>query len=1374
MKKRHQFYWVYRRMSILVLAVCLLMGFLDITVLKAKTTIDIKDLYDMSAAVRSKDGFTTTWWSQMGHIYANGEIAFCVEPSQFINEQASYTYKDYSSAQKQRMEHIAYVGWELSDKTDEDYTATQFMIWEALGNTIESTSLSGYSKKKKEIQNQIDQLFYTFPSFKNEELILDVGKSITLTDTNGVFEYYTLESKSEGITAKKTGNKLTITASEKAPEQAKITYRLVKDGYVGTSMLYSSGTSQDVVAFKESDPRSITIDLQIKKYGALKITKQDEDGNFVAGASFKLSSNRDMSDPIATYTTGSDGTVMINDLMPATYYVQETAVPEHLVLDPSIHSITVQADQTAGFIAKNNWKQGKVLIRKIDKDSEKQTAGAVYAVYRADDDQEVTRLTTLAKGYAASEYLRFGDYYVKEVIAPNGYLLNDTKYPVTISENEQKIEITGVDERVRGTIRIEKQDHITGNTAQGEATLAGAKYGLYARENILDPADQSIIYHVGDLVSELTINDQREASISDLYLGAYYVKEIEASEGYSLDETEYDVLLSYQGQATATVTANQIVKERVNAQAFQIIKISDNDNGETDPLKGVEFTIKAQKDIDQYGSWEKAPIAKNAQGKEASVLVTDEKGYAVSDELPYGTYIVRETKVPEDHYAVPDFTVTIDEDCRDPQPWRIFNDEKFRAVIAIVKQDAETGKTVQIEGSTFKIRNLSTNEYVGYWGFNPFPAYITEWKTDVHGTVMTGTALEPGEYQIEEIKAPKGYVLNTEPVQFKVSSNMAYETLPDGSTPLITVEMSDQAVKGKLQIEKRGEVLTDFKEGQFVYEDRGLKGMTAEIIASEDILDPCNDGTILYPAGMIVDTITTDQDGKGLSKELPLGKYEIHEITAPEGYLLTDETKHVELTYEDQYTTVVLGELQCFYDERQKISVMSKKFDAETNECIAGAEFSLNANRKVYNVDGEVILEPNALIARAISDENGVAVFAVDLPFDLTPEYAADLLVDEGFGIAYGDGIRYEGNLNALWYVQETAAPKGYVNEGTVHMLFDPVYEEPSSAVQTFAFDFYNEKTKVTISKTDMSGENELAGAHLQVLDEEGTIVDEWISDGEPHLIEGLEVHHIYQLIEIQPPQGYTIMETIEFTVEDTSKEQQIVAKDEKTHVEILKVDEQGNPLAGCELAIQDENGNVIERWITGEEKKMIDGLRADTVYTLRELTPVQGYGKAMDQTFVVSSKQGETTSVVMENFPLTDIVINKIDAETKENILDEDFVFAIYRDRSCLEEIQTAHANKKEGTVQFTSLPYGTYFIKEIQAPQGYQKSQEVKEVILDAKTSQKGVPYSITYENLPLPKTVKTSAAQAHNIWVSFLLSIAAAVVLFIKKKNQNLGDQ
>lgn len=1361
-----------QRSIIAFMAMILIVGNFDLTVIKAANKITVKDEFLVSANVTAPDGVHTAWWETMGYIYADGELGFCVEPEQFITSGNSYKVDDLNINNQRDIERIAYVGWVLSDQTDNDYATTQFMIWEALGSTINSHSLSGYETKKQEIRNKVNKLFGTFPSFRNQTMELDVGESITLTDTNGVFQYYNQGSKSNGINVKKSGNKLTITATKDAPIDASVSYQLVKKDYAGTSMLYSSNTEQDVSVLKLPDPRTIKINIKVNKYGNLKIAKQDEDGTYVPNTSFRLSANADMRDPIGTYTTGSDGTVTINDLTPGTYYVQEISVPSHLVLDSTIRSVTVQANQTATFTARNNWKKGKVLIRKTDQDSGKQVAGAVYAIYNANNDQEVARLTTLSNGYATSDYLRFGSYYVKEVIAPDGYVLNDTKYPVTITENEQKIEVSGVDERVRGSIRIKKVDSVTGDVAQGDASLVGATYGLYAREAIVDPADQAVIYDKDTLIAELTIDEERQASIDDLYLGKYYIKEITPSEGYTLDDTEYDVTLAYQGQTTASVSIDQTVKERVKAQAFQIIKVSDNNSGETDLLEGVEFTIKSKKDIDQYGSWEQAPIAKNAQGEEAAKLVTDKQGYAKSDELPFGSYVVRETKAPDDHYAIPDFTVIVNEDSRDPQPWRVFNDEKFRAIIAMVKLDADTGKTVKIEGATFKIRDLATNDYVGYWSWNPLPTYVTEWSTTADGTVMTGDVLDPGEYQIEEIKAPNGYILNKEPVKFKVSMNTAYETLPDGSTPVITVEMKDTSVKGRIRIEKRGEVLTGFEDGQFVYEERPLAGMTATIIASEDILDPSNDGTVIYSAGTVVDTITTGNDGKGLSKELPLGKYTIKEVSAPNGYVLSDEEKTVELSYADQETAIVYSDVQTITNERQKVRITATKQDADTQEFLAGAEISLYANRKVYNYDGEVILEPNDLVATAITDENGEAVFAVDLPLDLTPENAADLLIDDDFGITYDDGIRYEGNLNALWYVQETKAPQGYVSGVTVRYLFDTLYTDQEQAAQAFEFEFQNEKSKVEISKTDITGEKELAGAHLQVIDSNNNIIDEWISNGSSHLIEGLNIGESYKLIETIAPDGYSVAEEIEFTVQDTTEAQKVQMKDEFTHIKVLKVDEEGDPFAGNELAIVDADGNIIEQWTSTEEAHDVYGLVGGVTYTLKEISSIKGYAVADPIEFTVPTTNKGEYVVTMRNEKIrSHIDVLKVDYYDRGKALP--FAeFTMYADEACTQVIAVQRGGK-DGLARFENVVYGTtVYIKETGAPVGYKLSDEVVKVTIDEEWISGDNTRIIVYPDMPLPESGEnTGIGKNAGIWMLIALGSLTSIYLLARRRKDHV---
>ena len=1082
----------------------------------AKVTIAKKIPY--SYQVTDKDGYTV-WGAETEHIYADSEIAFCVQPGVLITEGSKYTLSEFNISQLYDLEYIAYVGWQLSDKTDEDYLATQFMIWEELGATINSTSFTGYLSKKAEITQTISALFGKSPSFKNANETIKVGQSITLTDTNGVFSHYSQTSKSEGITVSKSGNKLTITASNDAPENATVKYQLVKKSCAGTSMLYSSSNSQDVVPFKVRDPREITINLKVEKYGSLKITKQDEDGTVVPNTSFKVSKNADMSSPVGTYTTGADGSVTVNNLLPQKYYLQETAVPSHLVLDTTVREVTIEANQTANYTARNNWVKGKVQLRKIDPDSGKQVAGATYAIYN-DKGQELERLVTKATGYVESGYLRFGEYTVREVIAPSGYILNKISYPVTIATNEQKITVTGEDERQSGRLEITKEDSVTGSAAQGEATLKGAVYELKAKENILDPADQSVKYAKGALVTSLTTDANAKASVSNLYLGKYTLQEKTPSAGYTLDPTTYDISIDYAGQSVEVVTKKQTVKERVKAQAFSIIKMSDNGAGEADKLAGVEFTIKAQKDIDKYGSWEKAPVAKNAKGQNAAVLVTDKNGYAVSDELPYGTYIVRETKVPDDHYAVPDFRVVINKDSREPQPWRIFNDEKFRAVIAIAKQDADTGKTIKIPGATFKIRDLETNEYVGYWEWNPLPHYVDEWETNEDGVVMTGDVLDPKEYQIEEVRSPDGYILNTEPMKFKVSTDTAYETLPDGETPVITVKFKDKAVQGQINVQKLGEVLTNVRTDKmgnkhFEYEERGIPGAVYEIKAAENIMDPSNDGTILYKKGTVVDTVTTTDGGKATTKKLPLGSYEISEKQAPDGFVLNGKSQEVELTYKDQNTSIVF-DAASFTNERQKVELSVLKEDAETSTPLSGALFGLYAKTDILDAAGNVVVKADELIYRADSGDDGIAAFNVDLPLS---EY----------------------------YAKELKAPIGYASSDEI-VEFDATYQGQDKAVIKLESAFRNDITQVEFSKVDASSNEELEGATQIVYpkDDRGEVFETWVSTKDPHIIKGLEVGRTYVWEETSAPYGFALAEKIEFTVRDTGKVQVAgVMKDE-------------------------------------------------------------------------------------------------------------------------------------------------------------------------------------------------------------------------------------
>jgi len=1014
-----------------------------------------------------------------------------------------------------------------------DYCFTQQYIWETLGQsyaTFKDASIqSKYVAFKEDVSRKINNMA-TKPSFTSSTITIDVGTSKTLTDSNGVLkDYASIDKTVNGIRIVHNHgeNTMTVTVDKSCKLESYVftndemeSYGLIKeesrDHDTTVYITFKEGVQNQLYAMHYNDPVTMSLSLKINMYGKLEMAKKDNKGNYIANTKFKVSYNSDMSNEIGTYTTGSNGKVLVEQLKPGTVYIQEVSVPNHLILDTTIRSVTINTNETTSYVATNNWKQGYIKVVKKDAESGKvvKQAGVVFDIYNS-SNQKVTSITTNENGVATSTLLDYGTYYVKENKAPNKYTIKvEVSENIGVVENGKTYEISVLNTRVKGTINITKEDSETGAKAQGEATLKGATYGVYARNTIYDPADNSVIYNTNAKVGELITDDNAKASLTNLYLGEYYIKEIKASKGYTLDNTTYNFDLTYENQNVNVVTKSITVKERVKSQAFRIIKVSSDNNGEAELLEGVEFTIKSQKDIDAYGSWEKAPIAKNYKGQESAVLVTDSKGYAVSERLPYGTYIIRETKVPDNKYKVPDFTVVITEDSDEPQTWRVFNDTSFKSVVAIVKQDAETQKTVKISGAKFKIKNIETGEYFGYWSWNPLPAYVNSWETDETGTVMTGEQLPAGKYQLEEIKSPKGYLISETPVKFEVTTNIAYETLPDGSTPVITVKQKDTAVKGKVNIEKKGEVLVDYKDGKFVYEEKGLANAKYEIFAREDILDPSNDGKVIYKKGTVVDTITTNSDGKATSKELPLGEYSVREVKAPEGFVLSDKIENVSLKYKDQNTAIVYDNAS-FTNERQKVEISVTKKDFDTENGLLGAEFTLVAEKNIKNYKGEVVVEAGEIIETATSDIDGKVLFKSDLPL-----------------------------VNFI--IKETKAPTGYSTNNEVIVVYAN-YKGQDTKVVKLDYEFKNKITKVEISKQDITDSSEIEGAHLVVFEKgnEAAIVDSWTSNKEKHLIKGLEVGKTYVLRENISPYGYAVAQDIEFTIKDTGDIQKVLMKDE-------------------------------------------------------------------------------------------------------------------------------------------------------------------------------------------------------------------------------------
>ena len=377
------------------------------------------------------------------------------------------------------------------------------------------------------------------------------------------------------------------------------------------------------------------------------------------------------------------------------------------------------------------------------------------------------------------------------------------------------------------------------------------------------------------------------------------------------------------------------------------------------------------------------------------------------------------------------------------------------------------------------------------------------------------------------MSAPFGYVVNDKYVNISVDTDTAFETDGDTNDAIITVEYSDAPAVGELTVEKKGEVLDEFKGGllassyekEFVYREGSLAGAKFKVYAAEDIYTADNqkdaDGNRIkyYSEGDLVTTLTTGKDGKATAKNLPLGQYRVVEVEAPYGYVLNPNEQKVTFTYVDDKTPVIKESLT-FSDDRQKLDMSVTKLDAEDNTPIAGAVFGLYADEDIKNVAGKVIIEKGTLLEKATSDENGKIAFVKDYPF-------------------------------AKYVARELVKPAGYVtNEEAVN--FDTKYQGQDVKAAVYNSEYKNTPTTFEFTKTDITSGAELTGATLTVLDKDGNVVDTWTSDAkEAHVIKRLVVGEIYTLREEFAPYGYLNATDIQFTVEDTGKVQHVEMKDE-------------------------------------------------------------------------------------------------------------------------------------------------------------------------------------------------------------------------------------
>ncbi len=429
-----------------------------------------------------------------------------------------------------------------------DYCFTQQYVWEVLGQTSSQFRNADYQNQYVAFKNDIENKIATMekrPSFDATTITVDAGTSKTITDSNNVLRDYNSINKSfDGITLvhNKGENTMTITVdanctkeSIKLSDSMLKSYGMIKeeskDNDTTIYFTFKEGVQNQLYSMNYNDPVSTAFNLKINIFGKLELAKKDNKGNFVPDTKFKISYNSDMSNPIGTYTTGANGKVLVEQLRPGNIYIQEVEVPKHLILDTTIKSATIRTAETTSYTATNNWKQGKLQVTKKDAETGKvvKKAGTIFDIYDV-NNKKITSITTNENGVAISPLLDYNTYYVKEHTAPAKYTIKvEISDNVGVFENGKTYEVTIVNTRVKGTLTISKEDVKTGKKPQGEATLKGAIYGVYARTPILDPADDSMIYNTDVKVAEMVTNDEANATLNNLYLGQYYLKEISPS-----------------------------------------------------------------------------------------------------------------------------------------------------------------------------------------------------------------------------------------------------------------------------------------------------------------------------------------------------------------------------------------------------------------------------------------------------------------------------------------------------------------------------------------------------------------------------------------------------------------------------------------------------------------------------------------------------------------------------------------------------------------------------------------------------------------------------------------------------------------------------
>ena len=860
-------------------------------------------------------------------------------------------------------------------------------------------------------------------------------------------------------------------------------------------------------------------------------------------------------------------------------------------------------DLTVNVKFNNELKTGSIKINKQSEDN--QNGGREFTVT---GNGKTYSIKTGSDGVAILSDIPVYDsnnqkivYTISEKNVPIKYVVPASQ-TVTLTADETT-SVTFENVLKKFTLEVTKKDSEKAEK-QGDASLAGAVYGVFKDSVLID---------------EYTTDENGYFKTKEYVCGNYTVQEISPSEGYLLDKTVYSVGAEAENYSIEHNPISMTVTEDVIKGNIAIIKHSDDGSTQIEtPEVGAEFEVYL-KSSDSYEA---------AKDSEKDYLVCDENGYAATKKLPYGIYVVHQTKGWESTEYMEDFEVVISEN--EKEYFYLLNDAVKKSFVKFVKKDAETGNVIPVSGIGFKVWDCANSEYVSQKIYYPSEMILDEFYTDESGSLMLPNELAYGDYELHEVQSAEGYVLDKNPVPFTI----------DGSVETVVVEKTNTAQKGRISVQKTGDIFTTVATASSAYTDENcetivnpttytpvfasgnLSGAVFQIIAVEDIVTL--DGTIRANAGDVVAEITTDENGYAETDLLYLGKYEVREITAPDGYALNAESQFVELTYAGQEITVRDTVNTSFVNDYQGVEISLSKvmekdelFNIGNSDEYTRVRFGLFAAENITAADGSVI-PADGLISEISLAENMSAKFDTALPF-------------------------------GKYYVQEIATDEHYVLNGKKYLVNFEYMGQEVTTVTVDCGEFKNalKRGKISGKKVDeneKSLENALFG--LFAVDTAEFTADNAymtaVSDENGHFEFDKIPYGEYIVREIEAPTGYILSdESYPVTISEDGEVIEIKAVNKSTKVRISKQDiTTGEELPGATLQIIDEDGNVATEWVSTDEAHFIEGkLIAGKEYTLRETIAPDGYEIASEIKFTVNT-DGSVTEVVMYDEHTPDLEI--------------------------------------------------------------------------------------------------------------------------------------